>query len=244
MRRPSSPGFGPEALGKEAKDVYVDIAKASQSSADAQIAAMEVVFAVHRRGYQGMQGLTQATQKASSLFVQRAIEGENVQRLKGLTIARYVASGAAAAVIRGLGQEAEKRAAMEVAKALASYPDPVGMARHGAAAAAFGALAGGAAGLAAGMESTAQRQFDRETTRQGTSSGYAAGNGSPGLSSGSNPGTRIAASGAAVGTINYNFMITYQGAVVFGEGGTRDWFTREIVPLINEALSTQSISRN
>jgi hypothetical protein len=73
----------------------------------------------------------------------------------------------------------------------------------------------------------------------------AAGNGqAPGVSSGTSPGVRIAASGASVGTINYNFIVTYQGATVYGDGGTRDWFYRELVPLINEGVSTGSISRN
>jgi hypothetical protein len=230
---------------REGQDAYAVLAEAAKGSADVQTAALQYVFSTHAKGYSAMSAMTQATQKASSMFVQRALEGENVSRLKGLTVARYVASAGAAAVIRGLGEEAEKHAAMEIAKALGSYPDPIGMAKHGAAALAFGALAGGAAGFAAGLESSAQKQFDSETTRNGLSSGIAAGNGtSVGLYSGSNPGGRVAASGASVGTINYNFIITYQGSVVFGDGGTRDWFYSQLVPLLNEGFSVGAIRAN
>jgi hypothetical protein len=231
---------------REGQDAYAVLAEAAKGSADVQTTAMQYVFSTHAKGYAAMSALTQSTQKASSMFVQRALEGENVQRLKGVTVARYAASGMAAAVIRQLGQEAEKKAAYQAAEAIAAYasgniPGGVG---HTAAAAAYAALAGGAAGVAAGMESTAQRKFDQETTRSGQSSGTAAGNGIGGTSSVSNPGVRIAASGASVGTVNYNFIVTYQGATVYGDGGTRDWFYRELVPLINEGLAVGSISTN
>lgn len=222
---------------------YEIISTAATQSAEQQGAAFDWLVSKHQAAWSAMQGMTQSTQKAASLFVQRAIEGENVSRLKGLTVARYVASGALAAVLNGMAKEAEERAGMEAIHAIAAAASGNfgSAALHTAAAAGYGALGGVASGLAAGIQSTAQRQFDAET--RSTESAYGS-TGSSSASAASNPGVRVAASGASVGTLNYNFIVTYNGATVYGDGGTRDWFYRELVPLINEGMSTGAVSRN
>jgi hypothetical protein len=238
--------MGPADLGKPAKDVYVSIADASRAATDAQIANLQVLKDTHRDTYNAMSGVSMATSKASSLFMQRLIEGENLSRLRGLTIAKYVAAGGAAAVLEGIAAVARTKAAEQIALALGTPEHPGWSGSHFASAVAWGALSGAASGAAAGMQSRATAQFDRETTKQDAASGAASGNGSGsyGASSSANPGVRVGNSGASVGTVNYNFIVTYQGGVVYGDGGTRDWFYREFVPLINEGIATGAISRN
>lgn len=181
--------------------------------------------------YKSIAAVGQTTTQVTSKIVAAALAGENMTRLKGLAVAKAVAAGAAAAVIRGLGDEAAKKSAYYAAQALAHWGTPK-MATDLAASAAFGALAGGAQAVASSIESRAMGNMDRQL--QGASRLPDAGGSIP-VSAGPNPGARAVQSGIAPSTINYNVIITYQGAVVYGDGGAGDFYRNEILPRLRES---------
>jgi hypothetical protein len=185
-------------------------------------------------------------QTTTSKVIETALMRENWHRLKGVEVAKYAAGMTASALIGGIRDYAAAKVGQNIAQAVEWLSNPMTAALAPgafASAAKWSLVAGVSGGVSAALASGASKGFDKSLGNPEPAQVSVVG-GSSDVSSSSNPGVRIANSGASVGTINYNFIVTYQGATVYGDGGTRDWFQRELVPLINEGISAGSISRN
>jgi hypothetical protein len=225
-------GKTPEQLREEAAvDSYAALSQMQIDHEMLMLGSWERMSTTGQMAYKSIAAVGQTTTQVTSKIVAAALAGENMTRLKGLAVAKAVAAGAAAAVIRGLGDEAAKKSAYYAAQALAHWGTPK-MATDLAASAAFGALAGGAQAVASSIESRAMGNMDRQL--QGASRLPDAGGSIP-VSAGPNPGARAVQSGIAPSTINYNVIITYQGAVVYGDGGAGDFYRNEILPRLRES---------
>jgi len=214
-----------------------DHAARRQKIAEAEARRRDALIARYPKTYAGAMGAVQGMQEVSSRIVQAALLREDVSRLKGLEVVKYVAASGLKAVADELAKKASIKAAEQIAEALSSWPNPTAMAAHFAAAAAWGALGGTASGIGAAVMGGAQRDLDRGLRQaEEYGGGGVGGTSSSGGARGNvGPSASIVDAGAVSQTINYNIQVTYASAVVYGQGGTRDWFYRELVPLYKEA---------
>lgn len=193
-----------------------------------------------RVGYDVMYAGLRRTQEGAMKVTESLLLKENKVRLTGLNVAKYVGAGLANALAEEIANKAEKKAMWHAAEAIgsAAVGDFRGAGLHAAAAAGFAALGGAVAGMGA----AAMRGSERDLMGGGDSGGGMGRGSDTAFTRGANnPGASLVSAGAAPSTINYNVIVTYQGAVIFGDGGTRDYFYNELVPLIREARSAGAL---
>ncbi len=178
-------------------------------------------------------GLQTSVSRVTSALLDR----EERSRLRGATVAKFVAGQMAAAAIQGLSQYAATRVGIEIAE-LASYiakPLYWGLIPAQALAVAKWSLIGGVtAGIATSMSAGAQKDFNRDIRKE-EKLPTDGGGGTGALAPGGSPSARMAQASSAPQTNNYYLINNYHGSVVYGSGGERDWFYSTIVPLIQEA---------
>jgi hypothetical protein len=124
------------------------------------------------------------------------------------------------------------------AAAFAIIGDWGGAGSLAATAAGLAALAGVSAGVATYLEGEARQTNIRDIGAPPTYSDTGAYDTSRGQGS---AGSRMVAAGAVPQTVNFNFAVYYQGPVIFGNGGTRDWYEDQLKPMIQESLNTGAL---
>jgi len=185
--------------------------------------------------YAGMHGTLRGLTLGTSEIVEAALMRENLSRLKGLDVMKFVAGQGAAALLRHMGQVAEKKAIEASAEAFLSIArSTFGPASVGAgfkAAALFGLLAGGAYGAANAIERSSKLNIGQSAGSIGMLPGEGVGSGgsSGGFSSSGGWGTPVAPT-----TVNYSANFIVQGNGYFGSDADREIANR-VIRLLEEA---------
>jgi len=226
-------GLGPLFNPAEVSDPWIE-------SQDAMAASSERMAQRVAVAYSGLQSAAIGSQTAIATVLTGLLSKEGVARMKGLAIAKYVFGETAAAGLRGIADYAKGKT-MEAAALLAeAVANPLYSGLIPARIANLGkwALIGGVAGgAAAAISAGSAKQFERDT-RAADQIG-SVGSGGGGVYDRS-PGTSITAAAAGPMTINQYYSVTYQGSVIYGSGGTRDWFYRELAPLMDDYMRARA----
>lgn len=217
-----------DSLAKQVSDGTLTMGEAfAQLSLTAGVAYQGIA----RGGATAMQGLT--------LFVRDSLLYQGKAHLNLRNVARAAALGMASGMIeaqsdvwRNLGEGYLKQAA-----AFAILGDFSGAARLGAIGGGLLALAGASAGIAGALDAKAQERLSGTGSLGAAPTFSDTSIGGSGASGGSSPGARLVSAGAAPQTVNNIVNVTYQGPVVYSEGGMRYWFRSEIIPLLQEAYA-------
>lgn len=217
------------------RDVYAQVASNYAAALGQMESRGDEWVRRHTAQQSAAYGASQALAQSTSVVISRLLLRENVERMRGLSVVKYVAAQTASALIGGIAQYAMTKAAANIAQAFEDLGNPltVGHAPAAfAAAAKWSALAGVAGGTAAAIGQGSQRDFDRSGATSSAGGASGAGPAAGGVASN---GIRALNAAAGPSSVIYNINVTYQGAVVFGDGGTRDWYRRELLPLLRES---------
>lgn len=217
------------------REVYAQVASNYAAALDQMESRGDEWVRRHTAQQSAAYGASQALAQSTSVVISRLLLRENVERMRGLSVVKYVAAQTASALIGGIAQYAMTKAAANIAQAFEDLGNPltVGHAPAAfAAAAKWSALAGVAGGTAAAIGQGSQRDFDRSGATSSAGGASGAGPAAGGVASN---GIRALNAAAGPSSVIYNINVTYQGAVVFGDGGTRDWYRRELLPLLRES---------
>jgi len=183
--------------------------------------------------YKGMSASIAASVNVTAMIVEGALMRENVARLKGLEVVKYVAAQGAAAMLEHMAQVAEKRAIEAAAEGfLAIAKSMFGDLAIGAgfkAAALFGLLAGGARGLSGAIGRSVSMPDLGNVEGTIAAGDQAASGSSGGFSSSGGWGTPVAPT-----TVNYSANFIVQGNGYFGSDADREIANR-VIRLLEEA---------
>lgn len=188
--------------------------------------------------YQGMHGTMRGLIQGTSDLVAAAVMGENLERLKGLDIAMYVAGQGAAAALRAIGDVSAKRATEAAALGFLKIAEGTfglkGAAAGFKAAGLYGILAGGAYGLAAGIEGRTKLEIGRSAEKAGIDSSGSSSTSSSGFSSSGGWGAQVAPT-----TVTYAPQLIINGNGYFGSDADRE-LARRLIPMLEQAMALRS----
>jgi hypothetical protein len=170
-------------------------------------------------------------------LVELSVAGQMKAHIKGKDLFEAVLKSGLAAFLNDLAAKEAKKAAVDIAEA-ASFAAVGGWLTAGQlirSAAGHTVLAGVLGGAGMVMQAGADRAMNAVTRQDATATGGAGS--SLSAQTAATAGSRLVSAGVAPQAVAYNFSTNYYGSVVYGQGGTADWFYREIVPLIQQAVN-------
>jgi hypothetical protein len=158
--------------------------------------------------------------------------------IKGKDLAEFVAKTTTAAILREIGEQQSKKAAVAYVDAFnyaveGNWTKAAGKVAVGLKYTAIAGVLGGAAAL---MESGANASWDRATKKDEEAKAGAS------TSSSRGPTAREVSAAGAPSVINFNVTVNHYGSVVYGSGGTEQWLDMELVPALKRRIASGDLA--
>ena len=227
----AQPGFDSPDIARQIAEPHLTANELILESYDRMSVGVQAAYA-------GMHGTMRGLIQGTSDLVAAAVMGENLERLKGLDIAMYVAGQGAAAALRAIGDVSAKRATEAAALGFLKIAEGTfglkGAAAGFKAAGLYGILAGGAYGLAAGIEGRTKLEIGRSAEKAGIDSSGSSSTSSSGFSSSGGWGAQVAPT-----TVTYAPQLIINGNGYFGSDADRE-LARRLIPMLEQAMALRS----
>lgn len=214
--------------------------------------AMEELGTSYGATWKGMARAGAYAQRGLTQYVLQTFDSQAKGHIKLRDIGKAAAIGMVAGALEAYAELWRKKSSEAFLEAgfaawKGNWGAAAGYAKIGAG---YALLAGTTGALGSVLDSKAQQAISGAGSMpsapnfdESTFDSDAAGSGGTSRSGGASasPGARLVSAGSGSITNNYSVSVTYQGPVFFNESGLREWFQRDLLPLMQDAKAAGAL---